>query len=34
LAGPGAAGMQGIVLAIGIGLVLLGRKGVARGWLA
>lgn len=34
LAGPGAAGMQGIVLAIGIGLALLGRKGVACGWLA
>ena len=33
LAGPVAGVMQGIVLAVGIGLVLLGRKGIARGWL-
>lgn len=34
LAGPIAVVMQAIVLAIGIGLVLLSRKGIARGWLA
>ena len=34
LAGPVAVIMQTIVLAIGIGLVLLSRKGIARGWLA
>jgi hypothetical protein len=34
LAGPVAVVMQGIVLAIGIGLVLLSRKGIARGWLS
>ena len=34
LAGPVAVVMQGIVLAVGIGLVLLSRKGIARGWLA
>jgi hypothetical protein len=33
LAGAGAVAMQAIVLAIGIGLVLLARKGIARGWL-
>ena len=33
LAGPVAVVMQAIVLAIGIGLVLLSRKGIARGWL-
>ncbi|MGQ4582242.1 hypothetical protein [Lysobacter sp. F60174L2] len=33
LAGPMAVIMQAIVLAVGIGLVLLGRKGIARGWL-
>jgi hypothetical protein len=33
LAGPVAVILQGIVLAIGIGLVLLARKGIARGWL-
>lgn len=33
LAGPVAVAIQGIVLAIGIGLVLLSRKGIARGWL-
>lgn len=34
LAGPVAVVMQGIVLAVGIGLVLLSRKAMARGWLA
>ena len=33
LAGPAAVIMQAIVLAVGVGLVLLGRKGIARGWL-
>lgn len=33
LAGPVAVVMQGIVLAVGIGLVLLSRKGIARRWL-
>lgn len=33
LAGPVAVVMQGVVLAVGIGLVLLSRKAVARGWL-
>lgn len=33
LAGPVAIVMQGIVLAVGIGLVLLSRKGITRGWL-
>ena len=33
LAGPVAVVMQSIVLAIGIGLVVLSRKGIARGWL-
>lgn len=33
LAGPEAVVMQGIVLAVGIGLVLLARTGKARGWL-
>lgn len=33
MAGPAAVVMQGIVLAVGIGLVLLARKGIARGWL-
>ena len=33
LAGPVAVVMQGLVLAVGIGLVLLSRKGIARGWL-
>jgi hypothetical protein len=33
LAGPVAVVMQGIVLAIGIGLVVLSRKAIARGWL-
>lgn len=34
LAGPVAVVMQGIVLVVGIALVLLSRKGSARGWLA
>lgn len=33
LAGPVAVVMQAVVLAVGIGLVLLSRKGIARGWL-
>lgn len=33
LAGPVAVVIQAVVLAIGIGLVLLSRKGIARGWL-
>jgi hypothetical protein len=33
LAGPVAVVMQGIVLAVGIVLVMIGRKGIARGWL-
>ena len=33
LAGPVVAVMQGIVLLIGIALVVLSRKGIARGWL-
>ena len=33
LAGPVADVMQGIVLVVGVGLVLLSRKGIARGWL-
>lgn len=33
LAGPVAVAMQAVVLAVGIGLVLLSRKGIARGWL-
>ena len=34
LAGPGAMGLQGLVLVIAIGLVILGRKATANGWLA
>jgi hypothetical protein len=34
LAGPVAVAMQAVVLAVGIGLVFLSRKGIARGWLA
>ena len=34
LAGPVAVIMQAVVLAIGVALVLLSRKGIARGWLA
>lgn len=34
LAGPVAVVMQGIVLAVGIGLVVLSRKAIARGWIA
>lgn len=33
LAGPVAVVMQAVVLAIGLGLVLLSRKWIARGWL-
>ena len=33
LAGPVAVVMQAVVLAVGIGLVWLSRKGIARGWL-
>lgn len=33
LAGPVALVMQTIVLLVGIGLVILARKGIARGWL-
>ena len=33
LAGPAAVVMQAVVLAVGIGLALLSRKGIARGWL-
>ena len=33
LGGPGVVVMQAVVLAVGIGLVLLSRKGIARGWL-
>jgi hypothetical protein len=33
LAGPFAVAIQAIVLAVGIGLVALSRKGIARGWL-
>lgn len=33
VAGPVAVVLQAVVLAVGIGLVLLSRKGLARGWL-
>lgn len=33
LAGPVAVVMQAVVLAVGIGLVILSRKAIARGWL-
>jgi Co/Zn/Cd efflux system component len=33
LAGPIAVVMQAVVLAVGIGLIQLSRKGIARGWL-
>jgi hypothetical protein len=33
LAGPVAVVMQAVVLAVGIGLVVLSRKGISRGWL-
>ncbi|MBA8889097.1 hypothetical protein FHW12_003340 [Dokdonella fugitiva] len=33
LAGPVVVVLQSVVLAVGIGLVLLSRKGIARGWL-
>lgn len=34
LVGPVAVVLQGVVLAIGVALVLLARKGIARGWLS
>ena len=34
LGGPAVVVMQALVLAVGVGLALLGRKGVAKGWLA
>lgn len=34
LAGPVVVVLQSVVLAVGIGLVLLSRKGIARGWLS
>ncbi|HZF97193.1 MAG TPA: hypothetical protein VEY92_02920 [Pseudoxanthomonas sp.] len=34
LGGPAVVVMQALVLAVGVGLVLLGRKGVAKGWLS
>jgi hypothetical protein len=34
LAGPGVVALQGMVMLIAIGLVLLARKAIARGWLA
>ena len=33
LAGTVAFAMQGVVLVVGVGLVLLSRKGISRGWL-
>lgn len=33
IAGPTAAVLQGIVLLVGLGLILLSRRGVERGWL-
>lgn len=33
LAGPTAVVLQGVVLLVGIGLVFLSRRGIARGWL-
>lgn len=33
LAGPVAVVLQAVVLVVGIGLVLLSRRGIARGWL-
>jgi hypothetical protein len=33
LAGPAAVVLQAVVLVVGIGLVLLSRRGIARGWL-
>lgn len=33
LAGPVVAVLQGVVLIVAIGLILLSRKGIARGWL-
>jgi hypothetical protein len=34
LAGPGVVALQGMVMLIAIGLVLLARKAIARGWIA
>lgn len=34
LAGPVAVVLQGVVLAVGVGLVLLSRRAIARGWIA
>jgi len=34
LAGPGVYALQGMVLLIAIGLVLLARRAIARGWIA
>ncbi len=33
LAGPTAVVLQGVVLLVGIGLIVLSRRGIARGWL-
>jgi len=33
LAGPTAVVLQGVVLLVGIGLIILSRRGIARGWL-
>jgi hypothetical protein len=33
LAGPAAMVIQGVVLAVGVGLVVLSRRAIARGWL-
>jgi hypothetical protein len=33
VAGPTAVVLQGIVLLVGIGLILLSRRGIAHGWL-
>jgi hypothetical protein len=34
LAGPGVVALQGMVMLIAIGLVLLARRAIARGWIA
>jgi hypothetical protein len=34
LVGPGVFALQGMVMLIAIGLVLLARKAIARGWIA
>lgn len=33
VAGPTAVVLQGVVLLVGVGLILLSRRGIARGWL-